>query len=89
MRAESRDHQFGFRRNVQTLPVDAAPLEDAERVVGHPPHVAVGVPRQQRVSRHGKFGRIRAAPDIGDNLRGYDLLAAPGATASHEFPEAA
>src|ERR1035438_4018296 len=79
MRAKPRDDGFGLRRDVQSLTVDAAALEHAQWVVRYPPHVAIRIAGQLRVPGRSEFVALGPAPNIGDDLRGNDLLATPRA----------
>src|SRR5580658_2737949 len=85
MRAKARDDHLGAGDDVQPLTVDAAALEHPERVVRDPPHIAIGIARQQRVSR--ELRGVGAAPDVGDDRGGDHLPTRPSALTAQQLAE--
>ena len=85
MRGKTRHHQIGFGCDVNALAVDAPRFKCVVFVVRHPPHVAVAVTGQQRVTGFGKFGGVFAPLAVGHHGLGNDLLARIRAAATHHL----
>ena len=88
VRAKPGNHHLGLGRHIKALAMNAARLKHAHVVVRHPPHVAVGITRQQHVTGLGEFGRVRAMADIGNDRRWDHLGALVCAVATHQFAKA-
>src|SRR5450631_1635187 len=75
MRRETGDDHLRSGGDVEALAVDTACFECVVLVVSDPPHVAVRIAAEKRVTRLRKFVVVAAAPDVRNDGCRYDLFA--------------
>src|ERR1019366_8426099 len=88
MRRKPGDHHLRTRGHVEALAVDAARFEGTVLVMCHPPHVAIRVTAQKRVTGRRKLFWVAAATDIGNHGLGYYLSIRGRAVTPHHLAEA-
>src|SRR5580692_9839612 len=88
MGRETGDYHLCSGRDVKALAVDAACFECVVLVVSDPPHVAVRIAAEKRVTGLRKFVAVAAAPDVRDDGCRYDLHAPQRTLTSQHFAEA-
>src|SRR5450432_2021064 len=67
MRRETGDDHLRNGGDVKALAMDAACFECLMLVVSDPPHVAIRIAAEKRVTGLGKFLAVASAPDIRDD----------------------